>query len=472
MNNYIEELKAQKAKLEQQIEQAEAQQKQEMNNLVAGDYIVCLGDVYGFTKNNLYIFKGYHGGDFAAVELDDYNSTTNAWSKSYFRKATNEEVNQYLLKTFKVGDYITRIDSEKWNNYQESWPIGKAVKITKISITEACARFVCEKDWTGVPDGWVLYPFRKSTKSEILEYQQKFERLPIGSYVVCLTDFWSHHFAKNNLYKITKYETDFYQVEKDEEGNPNNGFYYRDLNDKYRAATPEEVENWEKKIKEEKEIKVGDYVVALSSTYGGGVKTDNIYQIIEVEGKDHSYLRFINSNNNEDGWCKKFFRKATIQEIEQHLRDEAAKNGFVIGANVQWGNSGTVFPIEKIEFYKEFDDIKNMSGAYVSKQNFLIVRGKHQSSFEHSAEICEKLKLVEDTISINGYDAKYFERYIKFGCAEISINMLKSLKNIYSEGHYKFGNRKLEGSVMIGKGEFDLPTIEKLLNNHRKKFRY
>ena len=174
-----------------------------------------------------------------------------------------------------------------------------------------------------------------------------------------------------------------------------------------------------KRLEEEKkkvEIEVGDYIVALKGSMFGDdgecVSKGKIYKVTQV---GNSNFRFLNNFNKNDSWGKEKFRKATLVEIEAHLRERATQAGFVIGAKVKWKDSSpsSSWIINSIDFFeteKEFND--KASYANVSSKYILAARGDG-----NSAAICDKLILIKDEIEVNGYKAEYFDKYIKFGCA-------------------------------------------------------
>lgn len=228
----------------------------------------------------------------------------------------------------------------------------------------------------------------------------------------------------------------------------------------------EELKNQIKKLKGEQKIEAGDYIVALKGSMFGNdgecVSKDKIYKVTQVGNSD---FRFLSNLNREDSWGKEKFRKATLAEIEKHLREKATQAGFVVGAKVRWDNSYSTFTIEKIDFFETEEEFhSDASYANISSKYILVVRGK-----SNSAEICDKLILVKDEVEVNGYKAEYFKDYIKFGCARISVKVFRDLNSMM--GYYvDDGNRVIEGDIMIGKGKFNKEIITKLLNNHREKF--
>lgn len=234
-----------------------------------------------------------------------------------------------------------------------------------------------------------------------------------------------------------------------------------------------------KKLEEEQTIEAGDFVIALrgslhahhrATVYGEKGEAVSEGKIYKVTCLNNNWVSFVNNQGRSDSWDTKYFRKATLSEIEKHLREKATQAGFVIGAKVKW-KAADLFIIDSIEFYDKMESIPNLSSAWVSEKNLLIARGKSSNlGFNHSAEICEHLILVKDEVEVNGYKAEYFDKYIKFGCAEIPVQMLIMLKKLYTPKHYKVGNRTLEGKVMIGKGEFTHDIICKLIDNHKEKF--
>ena len=67
-------------------------------------------------------------------------------------------------------------------------------------------------------------------------------------------------------------------------------------------------------------------------------------------------------------------------------------------------------------------------------------------------------------IKINGYEATYFDDYIKFGCAKISKQQLKDARDFLHdcENEYPDSNRETH-CVKIGLGEFCLKDLNALL---------
>jgi hypothetical protein len=215
----------------------------------------------------------------------------------------------------------------------------------------------------------------------------------------------------------------------------------------------------EAKRKAEKEIKVGDYLykggeihrVKLISKYPGNGRTT-----IQVE--DHNCIM-----------GPEQYRKATREEITKHLLDEAAQNGFVVGAKYQYGKFSTQGKIKSLGVIFGSEDINsgNNSSVVVDKKGFpfVIIYGN-----PHGVYPIDIVTIIKDEISIevNGtkYIAKFLEKeqVVNFGCANIAFSIFESA--------YKFmttpidnpaNNRKVE-TVKIGAGEFNLELITKIYN--------
>lgn len=70
-------------------------------------------------------------------------------------------------------------------------------------------------------------------------------------------------------------------------------------------------------------------------------------------------------------------------------------------------------------------------------------------------------------IEINGYKAEFHEDYVKFGCAEIGVEMFTELNTFLHREFLNYGNRQIE-TVKIGKGEFTVEHIKQIAEYYEK----
>lgn len=226
-----------------------------------------------------------------------------------------------------------------------------------------------------------------------------------------------------------------------------------------------EVEKLNEVIKKsEFNFKVGDYVVHTSTHY--------LYKISKIR-QDYNNLQM---EGYETVWVpSQYHRKATNQEIEKYLLDKAAKDGWVVGANIKRTHISYKDMVKKIDrlsvYFGEYSihTTSGLTGQYWDevKSPFVVAHWDNISS----APINRFLELVKEepiTITVNGtiYTAEIIGNLAKFGCAEITRKQIeKSLELLSNTTLSISGNRKIE-SVQIGKGIFTKELLEKLV----KKF--
>jgi hypothetical protein len=168
------------------------------------------------------------------------------------------------------------------------------------------------------------------------------------------------------------------------------------------------------KEKEEKEFKVGDWVIIIdysadtscpTHTNGdtGIIKSINkVDAKVEVAGKGTA-----NYGDYAGSSFGKRFRKATEKEIKTHLISEAEKKGFVKGAKTDSGI------IESLSIYKNLGpaDRSNRTHKYaaIHGENFIVATG------EWFCLPIEELKLLPSTpsIGIGGKPVEFHENYVR-----------------------------------------------------------
>lgn len=229
-------------------------------------------------------------------------------------------------------------------------------------------------------------------------------------------------------------------------------------------------ESLEKEIAKEKSFNVGDYVVFIDSSLHV-LTLNKIYKVLRttvlslIIEDDQGIARYYDKN---------LFRKATSEEIEKHLRSEAEKAGFKIGAKVKYENS--IFKIKDIllissELGAEQVSLKIKEFYNKHKTPFFVALFEGPVSRRKWAIPLPELELIKDediTIEVGG--GKYIARfnssnYVTFGCAKIAVVDIKDawkLLNRTVEHHDKNINRKIE-AVKIGNGVFTYEILNKLV---------
>lgn len=486
---------------------------QELNKISEGEYVVCINSSDSDLKNNtVYKVEGFRLGNSSSY----FKIKGIEWMISRFRKALPSEVEQFTkseLGNFIAGDYVTALDT------CFGFITGKIYIVDNID----CNYINVLKDEDGRENGWHKSHFRRSTQDEIEQYKRekiKAERkkliddIKVGDYVK-ITSYISDYFNVGGVYKvldiIEDHHSNYYKL--DEVRGESRGVYFENIIEQYRKATEDEVKEFlNKNIPKFKE---GDYVVALKSSGFVFVKEGNVYKVTFAS---YSKVICVDSDNNINTWKPQYFRLATQEEInkhltpkfeigdyviqtnsqilykvkevegkyiavegylykylaqyyekasddkiKQHLIEQAKKKGFDIGVRVKHVDSIRSFVIEEFKFHPTLKSFPTT--AYVSTKNILSVRGTSEIGHLKESEVYDELVIVKDEeIEVNGYKAEYFKNYIKFGCAQISVQMLQDLSLMYkSTGQH----RSLNGDIKIGAGTFNEEIIEKLLLVHK-----
>lgn len=356
-----------------------------------------------------------------------------------------EEEKKKQINEYKVDDYVTAIESST------DITSGNTYKISSI-VSDSCGHFRIYSDDNGKPNGWYLVNFRKATPEEIEKYELSF-RYKVDDYVVATQSATGYKIG--HTYKIKEISSSgiILDTYTDSENRTTNGWGVNH----FRKATPAEIAAYQARF--EYKVEKDDYVFHPK---GGLMK-------VTGEGKNSHWFSV-----GYESYLKSEWRIATSSEIISYLHSNAEKNGYKIGAKVKYrGYSEGI--IKKIKFAAKKSNFP--SSAYKSNKNILYAVWDSEYSADHCAEIDEDLKIVEEPkveknisqdIVVNGYSAEYFEHYIQFGCAKISMDILWKLSICYNfKGN---GNRVLNGDVMIGAGTFNKEIIDNLLNEYEKRF--
>lgn len=162
-------------------------------------------------------------------------------------------------------------------------------------------------------------------------------------------------------------------------------------------------------------------------------------------------------------------RKATEEEIKNHLIEEANKKGFVVGARFRHA-AGFEYTIEGFKLIT--DDATDTTGSELTSAHFK-THGIHLAiCFSRSCLIpLERTTLVPShpSITINGYEAKFEDWGLDFnnGCAKIDKYLIKNICHVINNG-YENGNKNIT-SVKIGAGEFTADQIKEIAEYYAGK---
>lgn len=427
--------------------------KKDLETIKIGDYLVFVPEFAYFAKllvvgaNTLNKVTGF--AENGEVKL---NGSEVSWIKFRFRRATQQEINDFEVKNIKVGNWVYILKSFG------DLVAGEYFKVTNLNgschrdknyFSEAGFqidnRIVVAK--SSINDNWRIASLEEVEKHQKEQEEKNNKEFKVDDYVVALKE--ATGFKIGHIYKVKSffgqglYGLDVYV---DSLNSTTNGWGKQF----FRKATPDEIAKYQSKF--EYKVEKDDYLI--------NKETGNFIRIIgECENSHYFASNFFGRG------LKSQFRLASSAEIESYLRAEADKKGYKVGVKVKYyeGSLGLITAIKFAATRKEF-----LSSAYESSKNILYATWESEYGI-NAAEINDYLKIVkEEIVSINGYNAEYYKDYIQFGCAKISMDILYKLSMCFD--FQGFGNRVLEGDIKIGAGTFNKSIIDKLLKVHKEKF--
>ena len=220
---------------------------------------------------------------------------------------------------------------------------------------------------------------------------------------------------------------------------------------------------------EEKSFKVGDWVKTFNKGVspngeehapngGSGFKSNITLKIRRIDNYNNYDVYFF--EDHDYGIFSGNFRKATTEEIKEHLIKEAKKRGFKEGIkidktplNYEGSKICTLRGGEKFKYDPEKDILE-----WIASADYIYKDGKW-------AEIIQSYP----QITINGYKGEFFDNYVKFGCATISRYIFTDLYNsTLLERTHSFGNKEIT-SITIGKGTFTVEQIKEIAEYYLNK---
>lgn len=165
------------------------------------------------------------------------------------------------------------------------------------------------------------------------------------------------------------------------------------------------LELWFIPVYKEEEFKIGDIVVMLKD-YSFPILKDKIFKLLKPQGEISEIYWVVNHDGKNSYLApnKNSFRKASSEEIKTY------------------------------------------------ENNLLL----------------EEAKKCRPQIIINGYTGEFFDKYVKFGCAEIDKELFIDLNKIVNINYAIHGTKNVR-SVIIGKGIFFREQIMEIANYYLKK---
>lgn len=211
-----------------------------------------------------------------------------------------------------------------------------------------------------------------------------------------------------------------------------------------RLKEAEVLDLWfEPVYQEEYKFKVGDYV------HWDGIKPT--FGIIETIG-EYNYHSLKNTS----------IEGSYVSCHEKHLKiitREEYKLGYATHKYPKDTKFKSLFTGGKIHL-SDGIFIQHPNGYISAGGNYVLLDGNW-------AEI-----ITTPDITINGYKAEFFSKYVKFGCAEIPMQLFKDLYSTCCVGHptklYIQGNKSIE-SVIIGIGKFSKEQIKEIAEYYIKQ---
>jgi len=227
---------------------------------------------------------------------------------------------------------------------------------------------------------------------------------------------------------------------------------------------------WFEPVYKEEEFKVGDWIIELwdETPYMG-----RTFQITSIQKDVYYYNR-----PNEGKTTAKHLRKATKEEIEDSLIEEAKKKGFITGVKfiaVRDTIRGEYKMINgtDCDFYsKEKGKIGDLFN-YVLKTDTLYNYGSGRFVVYEKGKWARLLSVTPD-ITINSYKGEFSDWGVRFGCAKIAkktfVELYRIIKMFEKDDClvHDNSNRVLE-SVTIGKGTFTKNQIKEIAEYYLNK---
>lgn len=219
----------------------------------------------------------------------------------------------------------------------------------------------------------------------------------------------------------------------------------------------------------EEDFKENDWVVSLVTTASGCFVFGKIYQVRSCNDHDVSIKKDSNGHT-DNGGSKNLFRKATEEEIKNHLIEEAKEKGFVVGGKFlsQYASDS-----KEIKGFALIINDENHTTGSSATASYFRTHGVHLAAEFGESQLLP-LGMIRPvpshpSITINGYEAKFEDWGLNFndGCAKIDKQTIECISWAIDRGLGQ-GNKGIT-SVKIGKGEFTVEQIIKIAEYYANK---
>lgn len=213
----------------------------------------------------------------------------------------------------------------------------------------------------------------------------------------------------------------------------------------------EKIESLEKQLAEvkalaekqkEQDWKVGDWAVITNYDWvcnHTGLEEGDMFKVIRME-KQISGLWLFSKDTKSTACLANDCRKATPEEIEKHLTQEAEKRGFVVGVKFINANKQYI-PAKHIETIRRGDF------HYNHEEDILFADG---NTCYHKGVWGEIVTCVSPQIKIGSYHVEFFEDHITVGCKSVHKSSIIKLKNEIKDFNESTHAAIIEGLVING----------------------
>lgn len=212
----------------------------------------------------------------------------------------------------------------------------------------------------------------------------------------------------------------------------------------------------ELKANKEEEFKVGDWAYSLNDSLPYRAK-GSILKITDV-GNDN-YLSYTDLKGETTSIGGKNFRKATVEEIEKHLIEEAEKKGFVKGAKVKHDESQ--YTIDSIKYVTKLGNSGSVDKYFKAHGNHLKVCSGCISVPLDECELLPSHPIIE----INGWTVKFNEDSVTVGCQKIDRAYIKDLHSTIVA--WNNNNPKIK-FIQFSGYDVSVKQIEEIANHYNK----
>lgn len=198
--------------------------------------------------------------------------------------------------------------------------------------------------------------------------------------------------------------------------------------------------------------------------FGGDVKKDTIYKPTSSHPTPQPKFCPVDDSNKPICGFSYDLPKEIVETWEPVYEEEYKVGDWVYIIQARIGATGANDRVGMIVNEEGTAGIScdHPSGIKVKIGQAVWTIGKNFSDVLLRKATFEEIEVAQvPDITINGYEAKFFNNYVKFGCAKIDNNIFTTLVHQGFLNTFDFSNRQIQ-SITIGKGVFSKEAIKQI----------